>query len=36
MRSNVYSLQQDSEGASHVHKSLIQKIDDEQLEGSGF
>ena len=28
--------QQDTEGASHVHNSLIQKLDDEQLEGSGF
>ena len=29
-------MQQDTEGASHVHNSLIQKLDDEQLEGSGF
>ena len=29
-------MQHDTEGASHVHISLLQKLDDEQLEGSGF
>ena len=29
-------IQQDTEGASHVHNSLIQKLDDDQLEGSEF
>ena len=29
-------MQQDTEGASHVHNSIIQKLDDEQLEGPGF
>ena len=29
-------LDQEAEGASHVHNSLMQKLDDEQLEESGF
>ena len=29
-------LDRDTEGALHVHNSLVQKLDDEQLEGSGF
>ena len=33
---STFGTQQDTEGASHVHNSLMQKLDDEQLEGSGF
>ena len=29
-------MDQDAEGASHVHNSLMQKLDDKQLERSGF
>ena len=29
-------MDQNTEGPSHVHNFLMQKLDDEQLEGSGF